>query len=64
MYERPQLVARLIDLLPLEQREEVLISLPRERAIIEELMLTLKATPLTPKIEAELKKQFAGRLFF
>jgi hypothetical protein len=59
MYERPQMIAFLISLLPQEERTEALRSLPRERAMVEELLNTLKPGPLRPKLEAV----FAGKIF-
>jgi hypothetical protein len=63
MYERPQMIAFLISLLPQEERTEALRSLPRERAMVEELLNTLKSGPLRPKLEAKLKEVFAGKIF-
>jgi flagellar motor switch protein FliG len=62
-YERPQTAAFLISLLPEGEREDALASLPRERGTVEELLYSLKKTPLSPKIESELKEQYTGRLF-
>ena len=63
LYERPQIVAFLISLLPEEERQEALSALPRERALIEELLAGLRATPLRPKLEENLRQVFAGRMF-
>jgi flagellar motor switch protein FliG len=63
MYERPQLVARLIAMLPEERREEALQNLPREKGLIEELLIGLKTNPLLPKIESALRDRFAEKLF-
>ncbi len=63
MYERPQMVAYLLSLMPDEEKEEALNSLPREKSIIEELLSGLKTNALSPKLAAGLKKQFAGKLF-
>jgi flagellar motor switch protein FliG len=63
MYERPQMVAFLISLLPEEERDDALNSLPREKAIIQELLAGLKATPLSAKLEERLKEQYKGKIF-
>jgi flagellar motor switch protein FliG len=63
MYERPQMIAYLLSLMPEEQREDALHSLPREKSIVEELLSDLKKNPLSPKLEAKLKEQFSGKLF-
>lgn len=63
MYERPQMVAYLVSLLPEDQREAVLLSLPKERAIVEGLLSELKKNPLSDKLEAKLREQFSERLF-
>lgn len=63
MYERPQMIAYLLSLMPEEQREEALHSLPREKSIVEELLSNLVKNPLSPKLEAKLREQFKGKLF-
>ena len=63
MYERPQMTAFLLSLLPDEEKAEVLQALPRERALIEELLAGLKANPLRPKLETRLREVFAGKVF-
>ena len=63
MYERPQTTAFLLSLLPEEERSEVLQSLPREKALIEELLADLKVNPLRPKLEAKFREVFAGKVF-
>ncbi|MFC1511063.1 hypothetical protein ACFL5U_01590 [Candidatus Margulisiibacteriota bacterium] len=63
MYERPQMVAYLLSLLPDEKKEEILLGLPRDRAMVEELLAGLKKNPISIKLEASLKKQFGEKLF-
>ena len=63
MYERPQLTARLIAMLPEEEREEALQNLPREKGLIEELLVGLRGNPLLPTIEPRLRERFAEKLF-
>ena len=63
MYERPQMKAYLLSLMSAEQREEALHSLPRERAIVEELLSDLKTNPLSSKLEARLREQYGKKLF-
>jgi flagellar motor switch protein FliG len=63
MYERPQTTAFLLSLLPDEERGEILQSLPREKALIEELLADLKVNPLRPKLEAKFREVFAGKVF-
>ena len=63
MYERPQMVAFLLSKMPDAQRDDVLISLPREKTIVQELLSSLKANPLSAKLESKLKEQFKERLF-
>ena len=58
MYERPQTKAYLLSLMSEEQREEALYSLPREKAIVEELLSGLKKNPLSPKLESILREQY------
>ncbi len=62
-YERPQMAAFLISLLPEEQKEDALHSLPRERETVEDLLANLKKNPMTPRLAAKLKEQFKGKLF-
>lgn len=62
-YERPQTVAFLLSLLSDEERREALNSFPRGKAMVEELLMTIRENPLRPKLEARLKEIFAGRLF-
>lgn len=62
-YERPQTVAFLLSLLPDEERREALNSFPRGKAMVEELLLTLRQNPLRPKLESRLRQVFTGRLF-
>ena len=63
VYERPQTIAYLLSLMPEDQREEALHSLPRERAIVEELLLGLKKNPLSPKLEAGLREHYGEKIF-
>lgn len=58
MRERPQMIAFLLSLMPAEQREEALRSLPKEKPVVQELMSGLKKNPLSPKLEVKLKDQF------
>ena len=60
LYERPQLAAFIISLMPVEERDPALRAFPRNKAAIEELLLTLKETPLRPRLEDEFKRQYAG----
>jgi flagellar motor switch protein FliG len=63
MYERPQTTAFLLSLLPEEERGEILQALPREKALIEELLSELRVNPLRPKLEAKFREVFAGKVF-
>ena len=63
MYERPQMIAYLLSLMPEEQRQEALHSLPREKLLVEELLTGLKKNPLSPKLEAKLREQYGEKLF-
>jgi flagellar motor switch protein FliG len=63
VYERPQVAAFLISLMPEEQREEALQCLPREKGIIQEILAGLKSNSLTPVLMDRMKEQFAGKLF-
>ena len=63
MYERPQTTAFLLSLMPEEERGEILQSLPREKALIEELLADLKTNPLRPKLAAKFREVFAGKVF-
>lgn len=63
MYERPQMVAFLLSKMTDAQRDDALISLPREKTIVKELLSGLKANPLSAKLESKLKELFKERLF-
>jgi len=63
MYERPQTAAFILSLLTDEEKAEALQSLPRERPLIEELLASLRANPLRPKLEAKFREVFAGKVF-
>lgn len=63
MYERPQMIAYLLSLMPEQQRQEALHSLPREKLLVEELLCGLKKNPLSPKLEAKLREHYKGKLF-
>ncbi len=63
MYERPQMIAYLLSLMPEEQKQEALHSLPREKSIVEELLAGLRENPLSLKLEAKLKEQYKGKIF-
>ena len=58
LYERPQTAAFVISLLPDEEKLLALQALPRERVVIEDLLRTLKPTPLRAKLEEKLRQQF------
>jgi flagellar motor switch protein FliG len=59
-YERPQLAAFIISLLPAEEQGAALQAFPRNKAVLEELLQTLKETPLKPALEERLRQHFAG----
>jgi len=63
MYERPQTVAFLLSILPPEEKADALHALPRERGVVEDLLNLIRPNPLKARIEEQLKKTFAGRLF-
>jgi flagellar motor switch protein FliG len=63
IYERPQMIAFLLSLLPEEQRDDVLHGLPREKGVVQELLSEIKKNPLTAKLESQLKEQFRDKLF-
>jgi hypothetical protein len=62
-YERPQVAAFIMSLLPENEREAAWRAFPKNRAAVEELILTLKETPLQPRLEEQLRQQFAGTIF-
>ena len=61
--ERPQVAAFLVSLLAEDERAEALNSVPREKAIIQELLAGLKQNPLHPKLAEQFKNKFKGKLF-
>ena len=61
--ERPQTTAFLLSIMPEEDRAEILQALPREKGLIEELLVGLKHNPLRPKLEAKFRQVFAGKVF-
>ncbi|MDD5382851.1 MAG: hypothetical protein PHH60_04265 [Candidatus Margulisbacteria bacterium] len=63
VYERPQMIAYLISILPAEEKEDALQSLTRDRSYVQELLSSLKQNPITPKLEALFKEQYKGKLF-
>jgi hypothetical protein len=63
MYERPQMRAFLIKMMPLEQQEEAYASLQRDKDLVQELTAQLKTNSLREKIAAKLKEQFKEKLF-
>jgi flagellar motor switch protein FliG len=63
VYERPQVTAFVLSLLSPGERTSAMQSLPRDRALIEELMQNLRPNILRPKLEARLKAHFAGKIF-
>lgn len=62
MYERPQMAAFLLSALPRNEQEEILLSLPREKAVILTLIDDLKTNPLTPKIRQKLNEMYKDKL--
>jgi flagellar motor switch protein FliG len=63
LYERPQLTAFIVSLLPEEEKEQFWRAFPKQKAGIEELVVTLKETPLRARLEEQLRQQFAGTVF-
>lgn len=63
MYERPQMRAFLIKMLPAEQQTEALASLPRDREMIQELTANLRVNSLREKIAARLQEHYKEKLF-
>lgn len=63
MYERPQLKAFLVSMMPADQREDALMSLSRDKIRVQEIMGGLKTNPLRARIEARLKERFKEKLF-
>ena len=62
-YERPQLSAFLVSMLPDEEKEDALASIPRERGMVEEFLANIKKTPLSPKLAVVLRDQYKGKLW-
>ncbi|MEA3494383.1 MAG: hypothetical protein U9R38_08410 [Candidatus Margulisiibacteriota bacterium] len=62
-YERPQLAAFLVSMLPAEEKEDVLAGIPRERGMVEEFLANIKKNSLSPKLEAVLREQYKGKLW-
>ena len=63
IYERPQMIAHLLSLMPDDQREEVLTGLPKEKVLVEELYSNLRKTALAEKIGSRLKDHFGAKIF-
>jgi flagellar motor switch protein FliG len=63
MYERPQMVAFLLSLLPEDARKEALQSFPREKSTVADLLEALKKNPLTDKIGDKLRELFRNKIF-
>jgi flagellar motor switch protein FliG len=63
IYERPQMIAHLLTLMPDDQREEVLTGLPKEKVLVEELYSNLRKTALSEKIGSRLKTHFGAKIF-
>lgn len=63
LYERPQTIAFTLSLLPEEERAEALNSFPRGKALIEDLMQTIRHNRLRPRLEETLREYYAGKLF-
>lgn len=63
LYERPQTIAFMLSILPEEERAEALNSFPRGKALIEELLRTIRHNRLRPGLEETLREFYAGRLF-
>ena len=63
VYERPQLIAFALSLLPEEEKAGALRSFARDRGAIEEQLQTIRANVLRPKLEAVVKEHFAGKIF-
>jgi flagellar motor switch protein FliG len=63
MYERPQMVAYLLSLMDEEQKTDALLSLPREKVVIEEFLSNLRKNSLSLRLEESLKVFFKERLF-
>ena len=63
LYERPQLAAFMVSLLPIDEREAALRAFPKNRAAIEELLLTLKENVLHERIAERLRQQYDGVIF-
>lgn len=63
MYERPQMVAFVLSLLSEDERTDALNSMVRDKALLEELLATLRVNPLSNKIGDSIKAHFGERLF-
>lgn len=63
MYERPQMAAFLLSLLPEGERIEALNSIPREKTLLEELLNNLRPNLLRSKLEEKMREAFTGKLF-
>jgi flagellar motor switch protein FliG len=64
VYERPQLIAFLLSQLPPLERDEALLSLPREKPILVQLLGHLKKNHLQEKLAEKLRGLFQNKLFF
>jgi flagellar motor switch protein FliG len=63
IYERPQMIAFILSLLPENEREEALLCFQRDKSVIQEMIQRLRRNPLTAKLENKLKEQFRDKVF-
>lgn len=63
MYERPQLKAFLVSMMPIQEQNDAFMSLTRDKVRIQELMSGLRPNPLRTRIESKLKERFKEKLF-
>lgn len=62
MYERPQMAAYLLSLIPGKQKADALQGLSREKMLIEELLTNLTTNSLSAKLAENLKEHFGEKL--
>lgn len=63
LYERPQMAAFVLNMLPTQEKTEALQGIPRDKMVVEELSRHLRPSAFHAKLEQKIKEHFSGKIF-
>jgi flagellar motor switch protein FliG len=62
LYERPQVIAFVLSMIPAEKQLEILSNLPGQRPLVESLLREYKSNIFTEEVKFKIVNNFSGKL--